>query len=55
MIQRCAATEVNPETAERDMDVPQSLYRLTGDDDCGIYAEVVSGGKIAEGDAIDVP
>lgn len=55
MIQRCAATEVNPETAERDMDVPQSLYRLTGDDDCGVYAEVVSGGKIAEGDAIKVP
>jgi uncharacterized protein YcbX len=55
MIQRCAATDVNPETAERDMEVPQSLYRLTGDDDCGIYAEVVSGGKIAEGDAINVP
>lgn len=55
MIQRCAATEVNPETAERDLDVPQSLYRLTGEDDCGIYAEVVSGGKIAEGDAINVP
>lgn len=55
MIQRCAATEVNPETAERDMDVPQSLYRLTGEDDCGIYAEVVSGGTIAEGDAINVP
>ena len=31
------------------------LDRLTGEDDCGIYAEVVSGGKIAEGDAINVP
>jgi uncharacterized protein YcbX len=54
MIQRCAATDVNPDTAERDMEVPQSLYRLTGEDDCGIYAEVVDGGRIAEGDAITV-
>jgi uncharacterized protein YcbX len=54
MIQRCAATEVNPETAQRDMDVTGSLYRLTGDEDCGIYAEVVSGGTISEGDAINV-
>lgn len=52
MIQRCAATEVDPETAERDIDVPQQLYRLTGDDDCGIYAEVIEGGTIAEGDQL---
>jgi hypothetical protein len=50
MIQRCAATEVDPETAARDMDVPDALYRLTGKDDCGIYAEVVSLGRIAAGD-----
>jgi uncharacterized protein len=52
MIQRCAATEVDPETAERDIDVPDALYRLTGDDDCGIYAEVLTGGPIAEGDRL---
>jgi uncharacterized protein YcbX len=52
MIQRCAATEVDPETAERNIDVPDALYRLTGDDDCGIYAEVLNAGTISEGDAI---
>jgi uncharacterized protein len=52
MIQRCAATEVDPETAERDIDVPDALYRLTGDDDCGIYAEVLTAGRIAEGDRL---
>lgn len=50
MTQRCAATEVDPETAERDIDVPDALYRLTGEDDCGIYAEVTGPGKISEGD-----
>lgn len=52
MIQRCAATEVDPETAARDIDVPDALYRLTGEDDCGIYAEVTTAGRIAEGDPI---
>jgi uncharacterized protein len=54
MIQRCAATEVDPETAERDIDVPDALYRLTGDDDCGIYAEVLTAGRIAEGDRLAI-
>jgi uncharacterized protein YcbX len=54
MIQRCAATEVNPETAERDIAVPEELYRLTGEDDCGIYAEVTTAGTIAEGDRIRI-
>lgn len=52
MIQRCAATEVDPATAERDIDVPDALYRLTGDDDCGIYAEVLTAGRIAEDDRL---
>jgi uncharacterized protein YcbX len=54
MIKRCAATEVDPETARRDIDVPDALYRLTGDDDCGIYAEVTGPGKISEGDSFIV-
>lgn len=52
IIQRCAATEVDPETAARDIDVPDALYRLTGEDDCGIYAEVTAAGRIAEGDPV---
>lgn len=53
-IERCAATEVDPDTAERDIDVPEALWRKTGESDCGVYASVVSGGKIAEGDAIKI-
>jgi uncharacterized protein len=52
LIHRCAATEVDPETAARDIDVPHELYRLTGEEDCGIYAEVIKAGRITEGDPI---
>lgn len=51
---RCAATEVNPETAERDIDVPEAIWRKTGENDLGIYARVVTAGKIAEGDKIEI-
>jgi MOSC domain-containing protein YiiM len=54
MIKRCAATEVDPETAARDIAVPDALYRLTGEDDCGIYAEVIAAGRIAQGDPIKI-
>jgi uncharacterized protein YcbX len=53
-IQRCAATEVDPETAARNIDVPQALYRLTGEDDCGIYGEVIAAGRMAEGDRVEI-
>ena len=51
-ITRCAATEVNPETAERDMDVVGTLQRSFGHNLMGIYAEVVGPGEIAVGDAL---
>lgn len=51
---RCAATEVNPETALRDLDIPEILYRLRDNDDLGVYAEVTAAGRIAEGDAIRI-
>jgi hypothetical protein len=51
-IQRCAATQVDPETATRDIDIPTALFRLTGEEDCGIYAEVVRAGSIAPGDRL---
>jgi uncharacterized protein YcbX len=50
--ERCAATEVNPETAERDIELPERLWRLRDSADCGIYAEVVAAGQISVGDAI---
>ena len=53
-IPRCAATEVNPETAERDADPVAELRRLYGHVDLGVYAEVTEAGHFAVGDAIEV-
>lgn len=54
VITRCAATEVNPTTAERDLDIPGTLQRSFGHNLMGIYAEVVEGGEIALGDELRV-
>lgn len=51
-IKRCAATNVDPETGTRDLEIPATLMRRLGHTDCGIYAEVISGGTIGIGDAI---
>jgi uncharacterized protein YcbX len=53
-IVRCAAINVDPDTAERDLAIPQALQRRLGHADCGIYAEVITGGTIAAGDRIAV-
>lgn len=51
-ITRCAAVNVDPETAARDLDIPPALMRRFGHNECGIYAEVIAGGAIAVGDTI---
>jgi uncharacterized protein YcbX len=51
-IVRCAAVNVDPDTAERDLAIPPALQRRLGHGDCGIYAEVIAGGEIAVGDAV---
>ena len=53
-IPRCAATEVNPITAERDADPVAELRAAFGHVDLGVYAEVVEAGRIAMGDAIEL-
>ena len=53
-ITRCPATEVNPETAERDADPVGELRRAYGHTDLGMYAEVMEGGQIALGDALEL-
>jgi uncharacterized protein YcbX len=53
-IVRCPATEVNPETAERDADPVAELRQLYGHTELGIHAKVVEGGRFALGDAIEV-
>lgn len=50
---RCAATEVNPETAERDLQVRAALASAYGHTDMGVYAEVVAGGEVAAGDRLE--
>jgi uncharacterized protein len=51
-ITRCAATQVNPVTAERDLDIVAALGRAFGHINMGVYAEVVAGGEVAVGDAV---
>ena len=49
---RCAATEVNPQTAERDLRVPYLLRQRYAHFDMGVYGEVIEGGTIKLGDEI---
>jgi uncharacterized protein YcbX len=51
-IERCAATNVNLAAASRDLNLPKALMTHYGHIDCGIYARVVQGGALHEGDAI---
>ena len=53
-IQRCPAIAVNPETAEIDTDGPQELRRLYGHPHFGVFAEVLEGGRLALGDALEI-
>ena len=51
-IARCAATNVEPGTGIRNMTLPQTLKRVFGHADCGVYAIVTVGGHVALGDAV---
>jgi uncharacterized protein YcbX len=51
-INRCAATNVNPETAARDLAIPRTLLATYDHADCGIYLKVVEGGEIRAGDEL---
>jgi uncharacterized protein YcbX len=53
-IVRCAATNVDPSTGLRDLEIPHTLLRHLGHADCGIYAEVIDGGEITPGDQIKI-
>jgi uncharacterized protein YcbX len=51
-IQRCAATDVDPDTGIRDRTIPKTLLQSFGHGDCGIYAQVIAGGETAIGDTV---
>lgn len=54
-IPRCAATNVSPATAARDMNIPRALQRGFGHVDLGLYASVTVGGAVSVGDEIRAP
>ena len=51
-IDRCGATNVNPSSGERDMNIPKALQRGYGHIYMGVYGRVVEAGQVASGDAI---
>src|SRR5262245_9175962 len=51
-IQRCTATDVDPDTGIRDLTIPRTLLENFDHSDCGVCTEVVTAGDIATGDAI---
>jgi uncharacterized protein YcbX len=51
-IVRCAATNVDPATGIRDLEIPKALMRRFDHMDCGVYAEILSDGEVSVGDEI---
>jgi len=52
---RCGATNVNPETGRRDLDLPGSLRAAFGHKDLGVYLVAREGGRVAVGDTVSAP
>jgi GntR family transcriptional regulator/MocR family aminotransferase len=52
---RCGATNVNPISGRRDLDIPGSLRGSFGHKNLGVYLIVRDGGAIAVGDSVFVP
>ena len=50
--QRCAATNVDPQTGARDLAIPRTIDDALGHMDCGVYAEIIAGGTLRSGDAL---
>ncbi|MEO0938905.1 MAG: MOSC domain-containing protein [Pseudomonadota bacterium] len=48
-IDRCRATEANPETGQRDVDPCRALLDGYGHKDFGVYATVITGGAVSVG------
>lgn len=52
--ERCAATNVDPATGSRDLQIPRHLMQSLGHTDCGVYLRVASPGRLALGDELGV-
>ena len=51
-ITRCAATNVDPASGQRDLNIPIALQREFGHNYMGVYTEVAAGGALAVGDTL---
>lgn len=51
-IVRCAATEVDPVTGLRDLEVVRALFDQYGHMWCGLYCAIETGGRLAVGDTV---
>lgn len=49
---RCDATNVDPATGARDMAIPNTLLRVFGHSDFGIYARIKNNGKLSTNDPV---
>ena len=54
-IDRCGATNVDPETAVRDLNVPLALQNGFSHVDMGVYAAVTEAGEVSKGAALTPP
>jgi uncharacterized protein YcbX len=54
-IVRCAATHVNLQTAQRDLEITKALFDNYGHMHCGIYLQVTAGGRLVPGDVCEGP
>ncbi len=52
---RCGATNVNPATGRRDLDIPGSLRAAFGHKNLGVYLIAREGGRISVGDELYAP
>ena len=52
--ERCAATNVDPATGARDMQIPRTLMGLYGHIDFGIYILAETGGALSVGDSLSI-
>ncbi|MBM7067127.1 MOSC domain-containing protein [Actibacterium sp. 188UL27-1] len=54
-IGRCMAPSASPQTGARDVEVTKQLHAYRGRPNFGVYAEVIAGGTVAVGDAVEAP
>lgn len=53
-IERCAATDVNPETGQRDLNLPKTLMRAYSHICMGVYVKVTRAGTLCRGERVDL-